>query len=88
MALKPRTPKKTQATDQQIEALANKLADKPYDQAAPVKEEKTMRSITLTQSLDDAIQRAAAENKINRSGPTNASALIRQAIEDYLERRG
>ena len=53
-----------------------------------VKTEKTVqRSLALPQSLDQAITRVSAENKLCGSGPKNTSAVIREALEQYLERR-
>lgn len=87
MALKPRSAKKP--SDAQVAALADKLADKQYGEPAViVKTEKTVqRSLALPLSLDQAITRVSAENKLSGSGPTNTSAVIREALEQYLERR-
>lgn len=87
MSLKRRADKKP--TDEQVAALADKMADKKYSgSTGPEKSEKQVqRSLALPKSLDVAITTAAAENKINLSGPQNASALIREAVEDYLKRR-
>lgn len=86
MALKPRSAKKP--SDAQVAALADKLADKKYGGPAPViKTEKTVqRSLALPMSLDLAITRVSAENKLRGSGPKNTSAVIREALEQYLER--
>lgn len=87
MALKPRSAKKP--SDAQVAALADKLADKQYGGPAPVvKTEKTVqRSLALPLPLDQAITRVSAENKLSGSGPKNTSAVIREALEQYLERR-
>ncbi|HDO1331454.1 MULTISPECIES: hypothetical protein [Aeromonas] len=87
MALKPRSIKKP--SDAQVAALADKLADKQYGgPSLIVKTEKTVqRSLALPQSLDQAITRVSAENKLCGSGPKNTSAVIREALEQYLERR-
>lgn len=87
MALKPRSVKKP--SDAQVAALADTLADKQYGRPVPVvKTEKTVqRSLALPLSLDLAITSVSAENKLNGSGPKNTSAVIREALEQYLERR-
>lgn len=87
MALKPRSAKKP--SDAQVAALADKLADKQYGgPSTEVKNEKPVqRSLALPQSLDQAITRASAENKLSGTGPQNTSAVIREALEQYLERR-
>lgn len=86
MALKPRAAKTT-ATDEQIEKLAENMADKPYGAdvpAKPKKEKNVTRSILLPESLDAAITRAAAMNKFKGEGPTSISALAREVFEEYL----
>lgn len=87
MALKSRSAKKP--SDAQVAALADKLADKQYSGASPVVSvEKTVhRSFAMPESLDLAITRVSAENKLSGSGPTNTSAVIREALDEYLERR-
>ena len=87
MALKPRSTKKP--SDAQVAALADKLADKQYGghSSEPKNEKSVQRSLALPQSLDQAITRASAENKLNGTGPQNTSAVIREALEQYLERR-
>lgn len=86
MALKKRSIKKP--SDAEVAALADKLADKQYGAPPPPdtkNEKQVQRSLALPQSLDQAIIRASAENKLNGSGPQNASALIRAALEQYLK---
>ncbi len=87
MALKPRSAKKP--SDAEVAALADKLTDKQYGGITPeVKVEKQVqRSLALPKSLDQAITRASAENKLSGNGPQNTSAVIREALEQYLARR-
>lgn len=87
MALKTRSSRKP--TDQEVAALADKLADKKYTGLVTTElaDKPVQRSLALPKSLDLAISRASAENKLNGTGPQNVSAIIREAIEEYLDRR-
>lgn len=87
MALKTRSSRKP--TDQEVAALADKLADKKYTGSVTTElaDKPVQRSLALPKSLDLAISRASAENKLNGTGPQNVSAIIREAIEEYLDRR-
>jgi hypothetical protein len=86
MALKPRSAKNHPML-RQLRSLTNWLISNMG--AAPiVKTGKTVqRSLALPLSLDQAITRVSAENKLSGSGPKNTSAVIREALEQYLERR-
>ena len=89
MALSPR--KKQAASNADIEKLADKLADKPYEgtttaAAAPVREEKpVLRSFAISRELDAQLHRMAAMNALNENGPKNVSALLRHIVTEYLE---
>ncbi|MDF1896671.1 MULTISPECIES: hypothetical protein [Rahnella] len=87
MALKPRSTKKP--SDAEVAALADKLTDKQYGGTPPdaKTEKQVQRSLALPKSLDQAITRASAENKLSGTGPQNTSAVIREALEQYLDRR-
>jgi Predicted transcriptional regulators containing the CopG/Arc/MetJ DNA-binding domain and a metal-binding domain len=87
MALRPRSAKKP--SDAEVAALADKLTDKQYGGISPdtKTEKQVQRSLALPKSLDQAITRASAENKLSGTGPQNTSAVIREALEQYLERR-
>lgn len=72
----------------EAEALANKLADKPYgDEAQPQPEiEKQARtSISLPESLLQMIEDMARDNKRQGIEPKSVSAIIRDALRYHLD---
>ena len=87
MALNPR--KKPGASSADIEKLADKLADKPYGGGKPAAEEKAekpvFRSFTMPRDLDAKLVMRAAQNRIDGSGPTNLSALLRHIVAEYIK---
>lgn len=89
MALKkPSQQIRRTASPDEAEALANKLADKPYgdDAAQPVTElEKQARtSISLPVSLLQTIEDMARDNKRKGIEPKSVSAIIRDALNSHL----
>lgn len=76
------------ASPDEAEALANKLADKPYgDEAQPQQEvEKQARtSISLPESLLQTIEDMARDNKRQGIEPKSVSAIIRDALRNHLD---
>lgn len=76
------------ASPYEAEALADKLADKPYgDEAQPQPEiEKQARtSISLPESLLQTIEDMARDNKRQGIEPKSVSAIIRDALRYHLD---
>lgn len=76
------------ASPNEAEALANKLADKPYgDEAQPQPEiERQARtSISLPESLLQMIEDMARDNKRQGIEPKSVSAIIRDALRYHLD---
>ncbi|MCX8247172.1 CopG family transcriptional regulator [Escherichia coli] len=71
-------------TVEQAEALAQRLADKPY--ARQNRTRKTMSTtISLGESMLVTIEDLALRNKRNGKDPKNVSAIVRVALEQYLK---
>lgn len=86
MKTRSQTPKK--ATDAELEKLAQ-MADKPYvgaKEEVKEREPKMRCSLQLPISLVERIETMAGRNKIGRSGPTNLSAIIREAVIEYMDK--
>jgi len=83
--------KRPDVTPEQAEALAQKLADKPYgekEKPEPVVEEKQSRTtISLPTSLLREIEDLALQNKRDKKDPRSVSALVREALQQYLAAR-
>ena len=77
-------------TDQQAEALAEKLADKPYGDkdkptdAAPEPVSRT--TISLPASLLRQLEDLAYSNKREGRELRNVSAIVREALSQYLNK--
>ncbi|MBS0057740.1 MULTISPECIES: CopG family transcriptional regulator [Yersinia] len=88
MALKkPSQQVKRTVTEAEAEALANKLADKPYgsDEKETEKAEKQCRTtISIPESLLVTLEDLARENKRERKDPKSVSAIVREALGMYL----
>lgn len=79
-------------TDEESEALAQRLADKPYgatEKPEPAKPEQELQCRT-TISLGEAMLRKtedrALKNKRSGKDPKNVSAIVREALELYFEK--
>ncbi|WP_228351003.1 MULTISPECIES: CopG family transcriptional regulator [Limnobaculum] len=83
-------------TPEAAEALANRLADKPYgaeirrdipeSKPAPVAAAETVSrtTISLPDSMLIEIEDLARDNKRNGTGPRTVSAIAREAFNMYL----
>lgn len=77
-------------TDEASEALAQRLADKPYgstvktEQGKPEQELQCRTTISLGESMLRKAEDRALENKRSGKDPKNVSALIREALEMYF----
>ncbi|WP_231369666.1 ribbon-helix-helix domain-containing protein, partial [Escherichia coli] len=73
-------------TVEQAEALAQRLADKPYGAPEKPEPEKQCRTtISLGESMLVTIEDLALRNKRNGKDPKNVSAIVRVALEQYLK---
>lgn len=80
-----------QVTPEQADILANQLADKPYGQEKPntkkVSEGEIARTtISLPKQLFETLEDLAMTNKRQGVEPKNVSAIVRDALELYLNR--
>lgn len=76
------------ASPDEAEALANKLADKPYGdeaQSQPKIEKQARTSISLPESLLQTIEDMARDNKRQGIEPKSVSAIIRDALHYHLD---
>jgi len=79
MAIKKRDPK-----NEAVEKLANELADKPYGEEA-IEEERLVRtSLSLPASMHEALEDMAIKNKRAGHDLRTVSAIVREAIDRYL----
>ena len=76
--------------DKKIEALANKLADKPYGQEISEDEgrgeELERITITIPQQMRHRLEDIALKRKRAKQETRSVSALIREALEHYLQK--
>ena len=82
-------------TAEAADALANKLADKPYGSdiqkpiekvPAQVAETVSRTTISLPDSMLIAVEDLARDNKRKGVVPKNVSAIVREALSDYLNK--
>lgn len=72
-------------TPEQAEALAMRLADKPYGSPEKTEQEKQCRTtISLGESMLRTIEDKALNNKRSGKDPKNVSAIVREALMLYL----
>lgn len=79
----------TSVSEDQADKLASMLADKPYgDDKRPIESpEKLARTtISLPETLLRQCEDLALNNKRNGIEPKNVSALVRAALEGYLNK--
>lgn len=83
MAIKSR---ETKAED--VENLANELADKPYgEKGNKITEGRLVRtSLSLPASMHEALEDLAIKNKRAGRGQRTVSAIVREAIASHLKR--
>lgn len=73
-------------TVEQAEALAQRLADKPYARRKnPNQKNNDRTTISLGESMLVTIEDLALRNKRNGKDPKNVSAIVRVALEQYLK---
>ncbi|MFQ6283774.1 CopG family ribbon-helix-helix protein [Yersinia enterocolitica] len=87
MALKKPQLRK-EVTEADAEALANKLADRPYgENKKPSLQPETLArtTISLPEGLLRELEDRALTNKRAGITPKNVSALVREALESYLK---
>ncbi len=77
-------------TPEQADILANQLADKPYGQEKPntkkvMEGEIARTTISLPKQLFETIEDMAMTNKRQGVEPKNVSAIVRDALELYLD---
>ncbi|AVF38053.1 MULTISPECIES: hypothetical protein [Rahnella] len=77
-------------TEAEADALANRLADRPYGDekvvAEPVPEILTRTTISLPQNTLREIEDLALHNKRVGIAPKSVSAIIRDALDAYLKK--
>ncbi|UAN54715.1 hypothetical protein KGP26_30130 (plasmid) [Serratia sp. JSRIV002] len=85
------------ATEAEVEALAQRLADRPYGQeneaagvaqVEPAHQDEQMGRTTISWplSLQRRVEDVALANKRSGNGPKSTSALMREAMEQYLDK--
>ncbi|MFQ6292695.1 hypothetical protein ACLMO3_20355 [Yersinia enterocolitica] len=80
--------RRKEVTEADAEALANRLADRPYgeEKKLSLKPETLARTtISLPEGLLRELEDRALSNKRAGVTPKNVSALIRDALEAYLK---
>lgn len=92
MAIKKPSERRTPGpSEAEADALANRLADRPYGgnkesiQEAMKQESMTRTTISLPEILLRRLEDLALENKRAGVTPKNVSAIIREALEVYLK---
>lgn len=77
-------------TDEQSEALAQRLADKPYGSTEKPEQEKQEQeaqcrtTISLGESMLRKTEDRALQNKRSGKDPKNVSAIVREALDLYF----
>lgn len=81
-------------TPEQADALAQRLADKPYGApekvaiTAAVSEKQCRTTVSLCESMLLAVEDLAIMNKRAGKEPKSVSAIVRAALELYLKKTG
>ncbi|MBS0970708.1 hypothetical protein CYR40_18320 [Chimaeribacter arupi] len=83
MALKKPVRQNVSASD--ADALARKLADRPYGEEKKEEDVVARTTISLPKSLLIKLEDVALDNKRAGREPKSVSALIRLATEQYLD---
>lgn len=82
MAIKKRTPNSTE-----VDKLANELADKPYGGEPEPGERLVRTSLSLPASMHETLEDMAIRNKRAGSESRTVSAIVREAITQYLKKK-
>lgn len=77
--------KKRVITNDQVEQLANELADKTYGQNARQNEEERL-TISLNGELYDKIEMIARQRKKLKKPNKNMSAVVREALTQFIKK--
>jgi len=90
--------KKATASANDIDALADRLADKPYNEAISNQtetikqndeaEEMERITISITQKMRYMLEDIAIERKRAKEPSRSISAIARDALEDYFKKLG
>ncbi|WP_421595814.1 ribbon-helix-helix protein, CopG family [Rahnella sp. PD4] len=90
MALKkPPFSNRRVVTEAEADALANRLADRPYGDekvVEPAQEILTRTTISIPQNTLRELEDLALHNKRIGVAPKSVSAIIRDALEAYLKK--
>lgn len=83
------TKNRNEITAEQADLLAKRLADKPYGSTEnnfqePEKQSRT--TISLSESMLVTLEDMALKNKREGREPKSVSAIVREALEQYLSR--
>nr|WP_241391617.1 hypothetical protein [Yersinia frederiksenii]ULG19959.1 hypothetical protein 49p1_00259 [Yersinia frederiksenii] len=77
-----------EVTEAEADALANRLADRPYgEEKQSILQPETLArtTISLPEALLRELEDRALANKRAGIAPKNVSALVREALEVYLK---
>ncbi len=77
--------KRRDAITEAVEKLATELADKPYGEGANEEDHLVRTSFSLPASTHATLEDMAIQNKRARRDLRTVSAIIRQAINQYLK---
>lgn len=77
-----------QSSEKAAEALADKIADKPYGTtAAPENPDEVIRlTVALPLSIYDAVESLARQRKRAKAEDRSMSAITREALKEYLRK--
>lgn len=72
--------------EQSAEALANELADKPYDKPGRLSGPEVIERLTIALPVDlyDELETLAKKRKRSKAEHRSMSAIAREAIKEYL----
>lgn len=84
--------RKKHVSEAEAEALANRIADRPYGtaEAAVVKAEVSQlkrTSISLETGMLELLEDTALKNKREGTEPKSVSAIVRDALDEYFAKR-
>lgn len=79
--------KKREANIADVEKLAKELADKPYGEEANSNEDERLvrTSLSLPATMHETLEDMAIQNKRAGRELRTVSAIVREAIENYLK---
>ncbi|HBT4785497.1 TPA: hypothetical protein MB364_000796 [Klebsiella variicola subsp. variicola] len=84
--------RKKHVSEAEAEALANRIADRPYGtaEASVVKAEVSQlkrTSISLETGMLELLEDTALKNKREGTEPKSVSAIVRDALDEYFAKR-